>query len=96
MVVLDVPPFCQAQGDRAKLVGLNLVGIKRHGLTEKQIGDIKSAYKTVFTSGITVAEAIDQLEAAVPSKEVMEFTEFIKNSKRGITRPGRTVKNDAE
>ncbi|MFH0948361.1 MAG: acyl-ACP--UDP-N-acetylglucosamine O-acyltransferase [Elusimicrobiota bacterium] len=87
MVVLDVPPFCQAQSDRAKLVGLNLVGLKRHGLNEKQIGDIKSAYKTVFTSDITVAEAIDQIDAAGPSKEVREFIDFIKNSKRGITRP---------
>ncbi|PIU83860.1 MAG: acyl-[acyl-carrier-protein]--UDP-N-acetylglucosamine O-acyltransferase [Elusimicrobia bacterium CG06_land_8_20_14_3_00_38_11] len=96
MIVLDVPPFCQAQGDRAKLVGLNLVGIKRHGFTEKQISNIKSTYKTIFTSGITVAEAIDQLEAAGPSKEVIEFTTFIKNSKRGITRPGKITENNAE
>ncbi|MFH1541242.1 MAG: acyl-ACP--UDP-N-acetylglucosamine O-acyltransferase [Elusimicrobiota bacterium] len=96
MVVLDIPPFCQAQGDRAKLVGLNLIGIKRHGFTEKQIRDIKSAYKTIFISDITVAEAVDQLEASKPLKEVKEFIDFIKNSKRGITRPGRMPKNNIE
>ncbi|MEW6558062.1 MAG: acyl-ACP--UDP-N-acetylglucosamine O-acyltransferase [Elusimicrobiota bacterium] len=96
MVVLDVPPFCQAQGDRAKLVGLNIVGLKRHGFTEKQISDIKSVYKTVFTSGLTVAEAIDQLVTSNPSKEVNEFVDFIKNSKRGITRPGKIQEIDSE
>lgn len=95
-VPLDVPPFCQAQGDRAKLVGLNIVGLKRHGFSENQINDIKSAYKTVFTSGLTVAEAIDQLIASNPSKEVKEFIDFIKNSKRGITRPGRTTDHEPE
>ncbi|MDD5686438.1 MAG: acyl-ACP--UDP-N-acetylglucosamine O-acyltransferase [Elusimicrobia bacterium] len=96
MVVLDVPPFCQAQGDRAKLVGLNIVGLKRHNFTEKHISDIKSTYKTVFTSGLIVAEAIDQLYASNPSKEVKEFIDFIKNSKRGITRPGRPTEDDSE
>ena len=95
-VPLDVPPFCQAQGDRAKLVGLNIVGLKRHGFSEKQINDIKSAYKTVFTSGLTVAEAIDQIDASNPSKEVKEFIDFIKNSKRGITRPGRAAEDNLE
>ena len=96
MVVLDVPPFCQTQGDRAKLVGLNIVGLKRHGFTEQQVRDIKSAYKTIFTSGLMVAEAINQLHTAKPSNEIKEFTDFIKNSKRGITRPGRAVEGDAE
>ena len=96
MVVLDVPPFCQVQGDRAKLFGLNIVGLKRHGFDEKKISEIKSAFKTIFNSGITVAEALDQLDASNPPKEVREFIDFIKNSKRGITRPGRTIENDAE
>ncbi|MBN1385320.1 MAG: acyl-ACP--UDP-N-acetylglucosamine O-acyltransferase [Elusimicrobia bacterium] len=96
MVPLDVPPFCQVQGDRAKLVGLNIVGLKRHKFGEKQINEIKSAYKTIFTSGLTVAEAIDQLDASNPSKEVKEFIDFIKNSKRGITRPANIVKDDTE
>ena len=96
MVVLDIPPFCQAQGDRAKLVGLNLVGLKRNGFDEKTISEIKSAYKTVFNSGLTVAEAIEQLEISNSLKEVKEFIDFIKNSKRGITRPGRNTESDTE
>ena len=96
MVPLDIPPFCQAQGDRAKLIGLNIVGLKRNGFSDKQISDIKSAYKIVFNSGLTVIEAIDQIIASNPSKEVKEFVEFIKNSKRGITRPGKTTEDNTE
>lgn len=96
MVVLDIPPFCQAQGDRAKLFGLNIVGLKRHGFDEKKISEIKSAYKTIFNSGLTVAEAMDQIDASNPLKEAKEFVDFIKNSKRGITRPGRSAENDSE
>ncbi|HZI05767.1 MAG TPA: acyl-ACP--UDP-N-acetylglucosamine O-acyltransferase, partial [Archangium sp.] len=45
MVVMDVPPYCTAQGDRAELAGLNVVGLQRHGFSEEQIGRIKEAYK---------------------------------------------------
>ncbi|OQA92573.1 MAG: Acyl-(acyl-carrier-protein)--UDP-N-acetylglucosamine O-acyltransferase [Elusimicrobia bacterium ADurb.Bin231] len=94
MVTLDIPHFCQAQGDRAKLVGLNLVGLKRHGFTEEQITEIKSAYKTIFNSGITVAEALDQIDASQPPEYIGDFIKFIRESKRGITRPYRISEND--
>ena len=90
MVTLDVPHFCVAQGDRAKLFGLNAIGLKRNGFNDIQIKAIKSAYKTVFLSGMTVQEAVKKLELSNPSAEAKEFIEFIKNSKRGIVRPSET------
>jgi UDP-N-acetylglucosamine acyltransferase len=89
MVSLDILPFSQAQGDRAKLVGLNLVGLKRRGYSAETIEDIKSAYKTLFMSGLPMEEALDQLEASGPKAEVREMLNFIRSSKRGIARPGR-------
>lgn len=89
MVSLDILPFTQAQGDRAKLVGLNLVGLKRKGYSNSAIEDIKSAYRTLFLSGLTLEEAVDQLEASSPAKEVRGMIDFIHSSKRGICRPGR-------
>ncbi|MCB4790745.1 MAG: acyl-ACP--UDP-N-acetylglucosamine O-acyltransferase [Elusimicrobia bacterium] len=88
-VSLDILPFTQAQGDRAKLVGLNLVGMKRRGFTAEMIEEIKNAYKTLFLSGLPMEEALDQLEASDPKKEVREMIDFIHKSKRGICRPGR-------
>ncbi len=62
MVVMDVPPYCMAQGDRAELVGLNTVGLERHGFTEEQIGRIKEAYRILFRSKLGVAEAPGEAE----------------------------------
>jgi len=93
MVSQDILPFCQCQGDRSKLVGLNLVGMRRKGFSRELIGEIKSAYRILFLSGITMAEAIDQLEATDPKIEISEMIEFIKPSKRGICHHGRKGDN---
>jgi UDP-N-acetylglucosamine acyltransferase len=87
MVSQDVIPFGQVHDNRARLVGLNLVGMKRRGFSRETIEEIKQAYKTIFMSSIPMGEAMDQLNASGPSHEVKELVTFIANSKRGICRP---------
>ena len=94
MVSLDILPFAQAQGDRAKLAGLNMVGMRRQGLSREAIDEVKSAYRVLFLSAISMEEAIDQLEASSPSAEVRTMIDFIRSSHRGICRPAR--KEDTE
>jgi UDP-N-acetylglucosamine acyltransferase len=89
MVSQDILPFVQTQGDRARLVGLNLVGLRRKGYKADTIEDIKTAYRILFLSGLPMEEALDQLEAANPGAEIREMIEFIHASKRGICRPLR-------
>ena len=89
MVTLDILPFSQAQGDRARLVGLNLVGLKRRNIERESIEEIRLAYRTLFLSGLPMEDALDQLEASTPGTEVREMIDFIHNSKRGIARSGR-------
>lgn len=87
MVVMDVPPYCMAQGDRAELVGLNTVGLERHGFTEAQIGRIKEAYKILFRSKLQMAEAVARIKAEMGGNpEIDHFLDFISQSKRGLTR----------
>ncbi len=87
MVTMDVPPYCTAQGDRAELVGLNTVGLTRHGFTEEQIRRIKEAYKVLFRSKLGLNEALAALKAQYGGHpEIDELLEFVGNSKRGITR----------
>lgn len=87
MVVMDVPPYCMAQGDRAELVGLNLVGLERHGFTEAQIGRIKEAYKILFRSKLQIAEALARLKAEMGGNpEIDHLVDFISQSKRGVMR----------
>ena len=87
MVVMDVPPFCMAQGDRAELAGINQVGLKRHGYSDEQVGRVKDAYRILFRSKMGLNEALSQLrEGMGQHPEIALLLEFITNSKRGITR----------
>ncbi len=97
MVSLDVPPYCMAQGDRARLFGLNLIGLKRRGFGEEQLSALKKAYRTFFAEGLTLKEATDrtrQEQAASP--EAVHLAEFIASSQRGICRPRRTAGQEDE
>ena len=86
-VVKDIPPFVIAAGDRAKLHGLNTVGLKRQGFSRKTLSELKKVYRIVFRIGITLNEAIERVNAEVEQiPEVIKFVEFIKSSERGITR----------
>ena len=50
MVPLDIPPFCTVWGDRAKLVGLNLEGLRRRHYSKTAIDSLKKIYREVFFS----------------------------------------------
>lgn len=86
MVAMDILPYCIAQGDRAVLAGLNVIGMKRSQMTLAEIEDIKNAYRVLFMSKLTLNDALCKLENT-QSKYVKEMTDFIKNSQRGIARP---------
>lgn len=87
MVTQDVLPYTVAQGDRAKMVGLNLVGLKRRGFSTETIRGIKHAYRLLFRAGLRMEEAIRQIEAELNSTpELRHFVGFIKDSQRGIAR----------
>lgn len=83
----DIPPYTMANGQRAKLYGLNLVGLKRHNFSEDVLGDLKKAYRLIFRSSHTLEKALELAKAEIPnSPEVDHFIDFIKSSERGITR----------
>ncbi len=85
---LDVLPFANTQGDRATMRGLNLLGLKRAGVTPENRTALKAAYRTLFLSGLSQAEALVQLKASNPCKEVQEWIDFIESAgKRGYMRP---------
>jgi UDP-N-acetylglucosamine acyltransferase len=86
-VGMDIPPYVSASGGRAQLYGLNLVGLKRRGFSEETISTLKKAYKIIFRSGLGLEEALTKTVTEFPgSKEVAHLVDFIRMSKRGITR----------
>lgn len=92
MIALDVPPYCLANGDRAHLYGLNLIGLKRRGFQPDQLAALKKAYRTLFAEGLPLKEALARVRREHPSSpEVAHLAEFIACSERGVCRPrGRT------
>lgn len=83
----DVPPYMMANGQRAKLYGLNMVGLKRHNFSSDAINNLKKAYRIIFRSGLTIKKALDQIPGELmDSPEVNHLVTFIKKSERGITR----------
>ncbi|MFO7962473.1 MAG: acyl-ACP--UDP-N-acetylglucosamine O-acyltransferase [Desulfobacterales bacterium] len=86
-VVKDIPPYVLAAGDRARLQGLNKVGLKRHGFSDEVIGPIKKAYRIIFRLGLTRKEAVERVKAEVEqTPEVGYLLDFVRGSERGITR----------
>jgi UDP-N-acetylglucosamine acyltransferase len=86
-VAQDVPPFMSAAGVHAKLYGLNLIGLKRHGFTPVRIRDLKKAYRILFRSKLTLKEAIKKVQEEIGlSADIQELLKFVEGSKRGICR----------
>jgi len=87
MVSKDVPPFCNAAGDRARLHGLNLLGLKRRGFADDAVRELKRAYRLMFQSKLKVVDAVARIRAEVaPSREVDHFVAFVEGSERGVCR----------
>ena len=86
-VVKDIPPYVIAAGDRAKLHGLNSVGLQRFGFSQETVLLLKKAYRIIFRIGLTMNEAIERVKAEVEQvPEVVNLIDFIKSSQRGVTR----------
>ncbi len=87
-VNLDIPPFMLASGSRAKLFGLNMVGLKRNHFPEETVKALKKAYRIIFRSGLTLEKAVKKMEEDKISQtpEVQHLLYFIQHSKRGFSR----------
>lgn len=87
MVNQDVAPYTIVQGDRAKTVGINLVGLQRRGFSEGAIRSIKKAYKLIFRSRLRIEEALEKISQELgEGPELKVFTDFVRHSQRGIAR----------
>lgn len=86
-IAQDIPPYTMASGARAKLYGLNTVGLKRNGFSDEKLSELKQAYKILFRDKLTLGEAIKKVQEQLPyTEEIAHLIEFIKANKRGICR----------
>ena len=96
MLSHDAPPFSLVQGDRARLVAVNLVGLKRGGFSTEQSALIKRVYRALFWRGGVLAERLANARSiAVRDPEAERILAFVADSKRGVCMPrGRAHSGD--
>jgi UDP-N-acetylglucosamine acyltransferase len=82
-VTQDIPPFCLAEGNRAVVKSLNLVGIRRR-FEKDDVQALTSAYKALFRSGVSLKESAQSLIETTENQKVKQLCEFIMTTKRGI------------
>jgi UDP-N-acetylglucosamine acyltransferase len=80
----DIPPFV-VQQDINRVVGVNLVGMRRSGMTNAQIEAVRRAFQIIFHEGHTLPTALHLVEQQLGAvDQVAEMVAFIRESKRGI------------
>lgn len=84
----DVPPFMLAVGDSC-VRGVNVVGMRRAGLSQASRQLVRQAFGLLYRSGLNVTEAVAGLRALDGSREIETLIAFIETSIRGLCRGPR-------
>jgi UDP-N-acetylglucosamine acyltransferase len=83
----DVAPYLTVSGYPAQSYGLNTIGLERRNFNPAVLDNLRYAYKVIFRKGLTLAQAIEQLESLMKEcVEVEKLVTFISKSERGIVR----------
>jgi len=83
-------PFSRTVGNRARLYGINTVGLVRREFSRERINCLRHAFRILQQSKLNVTQALDRLEEESVSEDVRLLIDFIRASKRGVVvRRGR-------
>ncbi|MCL4798285.1 MAG: acyl-ACP--UDP-N-acetylglucosamine O-acyltransferase [Burkholderiales bacterium] len=87
ILLQDLPPYVTAHGNPARPYGINAEGLRRRGFGDGAIAAIRGAYKTVYRSGLGLAEAQASVaEQAAATPELAVLSDFLRAATRGIVR----------
>jgi UDP-N-acetylglucosamine acyltransferase len=93
VVTKDALPYAKTVGNRARIYGLNTIGLMRRGFTQEVVGKLKRAYRYLLQSRLNTTRALKQIEqdATLACPEVQYLVDFIRSSQRGplLRRPTR-------
>jgi UDP-N-acetylglucosamine acyltransferase len=83
----DAPPFAMVAGDRARLVGVNHVGLRRRNFSHEAMRSVKHAFHIVFHSKLQLESALQRVRAELSeSPEALRLVSFLETSERGFCR----------
>lgn len=82
----DIPPYIIAGKEPTKYCGINLVGLRRRGFSNKLIDSIHEAYRLLYSKGV-LKEGIEEIKKNLQiTPEIQYIIDFVESSKRGIIR----------
>ncbi len=86
VVTKDAMPFAKTVGNRARIYGVNSVGLERRGFPHETIAKLKRAYRYLLVSKLNTTMAVNRIRAdqSLVCPEVQYLTEFIRGSDRGV------------
>ena len=88
----DVPPYVMAARTPVSFAGLNIVGLRRRGITNEQITEIQEIYRHIFSSEMNMTEAINYIENNIASSPHRDYIlSFLRSSSRGIIKGNTKV-----
>jgi UDP-N-acetylglucosamine acyltransferase len=88
MLSKDAPPFSLVQGDRARLVSVNIVGLRRAEFSGDEIAAVKQTYRRLFWRGGLLEQRVAELkEFGQEHPQVQKILDFISGSHRGLVMP---------
>lgn len=86
----DVPPYVMAGGSMARAIGLNTVGLQRHGIPPADRLALRRAFRIFYQSHLSMEAALGALEVeaakSVPVRRMLDFIKAARGRKRGIIR----------
>lgn len=87
LVNKDIPPYVKAAREPISFVGLNAIGLHRHGFSREDVQVITDIYRLLYMSDLNVTNAVKLIKETLPeSKYRDEVVAFVDNSERGIIR----------
>ena len=83
----DVPAYVMVNGSPAEAKNINAEGLRRRGFTKEDISVLTKAYKTIYRRGLTLDEALAELQPQVADCPALRvLIDSLNASTRGIVR----------
>lgn len=83
-LVQDVPPFMIAEGHPSRVRGVNIIGLQRAGVSDRDVEALRSIFRRVYRSGQPRRQVLEGLEPAVETNEfVRAFVQSLRDTERG-------------
>lgn len=92
LVRKDIPPYVKAAREPLSYVGINSIGLRRRGFSNKQINHIQDIYRILFVKGHNTRKALEIIDATIKaSPEREKIINFINDADRGVMKSFRQM-----